>query len=110
MSLGRGCSGSWRGFFRQYDTDYYFTMNLTFDNAGHFSGVCADDDDFAGKNADVSGSWTDDGGVTFTKQYRGKHSVGYEGQVDGSTISGFYFNDPDNYFQMTLQSYGKAFN
>lgn len=91
-------SGLWRGTYQQ-------------NGSGHpFEVVCDFSADFrvTGKGTDgigaytVNGQWTRCGQVQFIKQYIGKHSVDYAGNVDqsGKRITGRYWNS--DVFEMQL--------
>ncbi|VDI48491.1 Hypothetical predicted protein [Mytilus galloprovincialis] len=96
-------SGHWTGFYNQNGNRYAFELDIAFEG----DKVSGEGDDGIGKFS-INGDWISSSGkIQFCKQYHGKHSVDYSGQLscDGRSMKGKYnvsgFSDN---FTMTVVS------
>jgi hypothetical protein len=83
-------SGSWTGYYIQYNKQFPFSMQLFL---GNVDGLVKGEGKDSNGLFSVSGSWSKlDGSVQFIKQYVGAHAVTYDGRLShrGGQIDGKY--------------------
>lgn len=80
-------SGIWSGFYMYCDVQYPFTMDLEF-RGSSVTGIGVD----GIGNFSIKGTVSKTDEVVFVKQYIGKHSVDYKGNLskNGREMSGMY--------------------